>query len=474
MQQLILPAPLGLRTAMFMVLMRGVIKAVPNTAIIIDTRVSALRSIAAVLHLASSTKTSAINGNMCVKTMLLRCATITTLILCFTSLSEAAHGQASSAHALVRELSACHPRLQGSALGSQQATIAAQQVEAQRLPTFSISADGFQQDGTTVSALQLNITVPIATFGVQAAREDLEKARIALERSTHEETTADHAYRYVDALVRQEGLISRKNIVAQAVTDQQGFVEQVRRRQDAGSASTADVLQIEASLAQLTSQRNQIDLELLSLEAELRELQCPRMDTDRLDYDLWRNVLQYNGDLRHNAAVRTAEAQIVVAQKNLALEQISNRPTIQMEASATARSDRTTAPRIGLTSNFEYQNIGRSLGLQVRGRDLEVQRAILELEQVQYETFQRLNLIEGQINLFEEVTRAHQGSTTLILETTLASHRRLFDAGRISMNELLSAFEELMRAKLELSQMETDTESHILERFFLLGGFAGS
>ena len=408
------------------------------------------------------------------KIMLLRCAVITTLVLFFNSPSEAASGQAGSVHALVRKLSVCHPRLQSSAVDSKQATIAAQQVEAERLPTFSISADGFQQSGAAASGLQINIAVPIATFGVQSAREDLERARISLERRTHEENTVDHAYRYVDALIREEGLISRNNIIEQAIVEQQGFVEQMRRRQDAGSASEADLLEVEASLAQLTSQQNKNDLELLSLQAELYELQCPSLDIERLDIELWNEILRYRGRPKHNAAIRTAEAKIVVAQKNLALEQISNRPTIKLEGSAAARSDSKKAPRLGLTTNFEYQNIGRSLGLQVKGRELQVEKAIFELEQVQDENFQRFNLVQGQMKLLEEVTLANQGRTNLTLEATLASRRRLFDAGRISMNELLSAFDDLMRAKLELSQMETDLETHILERFFLSDGFSGS
>ena len=408
------------------------------------------------------------------KIMVLRCAVITTLVLFFNSPSEAASGQAGSVHALVRKLSVCHPRLQSSAVDSKQATISAQQVEAERLPTFSISADGFQQSGAVASGLQINIAVPIATFGVQSAREDLERARISLERRTHEENTVDHAYRYVDALIREEGLISRNNIIEQAIVEQQGFVEQMRRRQDAGSASEADLLEVEASLAQLTSQQNKNDLELLSLQAELYELQCPSLDIERLDIELWNEILRYRGRPKHNAAIRTAEAKIVVAQKNLALEQISNRPTIKLEGSVAARSDSKTAPRLGLTTNFEYQNIGRSLGLQVKGRELQVEKAIFELEQVQDENFQRFNLVQGQMKLLEEVTLANQGRTNLTLEATLASRRRLFEAGRISMNELLSAFDDLMRAKLELSQMETDLETHILERFFLSDGFAGS
>ena len=56
MQQPILLTPLRLGHTTFMALMRGAIEAVPDMAIIIDIRVSASRSIAAVLHLVSSKK----------------------------------------------------------------------------------------------------------------------------------------------------------------------------------------------------------------------------------------------------------------------------------------------------------------------------------------------------------------------------------------------------------------------------------
>jgi len=50
------------------------------------------------------------------------------------------------------------------------------------------------------------------------------------------------------------------------------------------------------------------------------------------------------------------------------------------------------------------------------------------------------------------------------------SSRRLFDAGRIRMKELLSAYDELSNAQINLIDLRKQLDLLYVEKFFLLGG----
>jgi len=89
---------------------------------------------------------------------------------------------------------------------------------------------------------------------------------------------------------------------------------------------------------------------------------------------------------------------------------------------------------------------------------------------VQQEQEQRLVIIEEQLMFLTAQALPQRQASILNLEEQLASSQRLFDGGRITMNELLSSYDELSTAKIDLVEMRKQIDLLQLEKFFLVGG----
>lgn len=370
----------------------------------------------------------------------------------------------------IRTLKSCHPELRASALRVEMAGVALQQVDSGRLPSFSISADGFTQSGQRTAQLQLTVTAPIATFGVLDAKKELEAARLELQRVSHSKEVRSHTERLISATISRFYLDEKIALLHEILELKGGLNEQMKRRLALGNASNADVLQVEASLAQNQARRNNLQIEAFTADQEIRTLQCTGMDVRQIVLDLQPTIQTYNGVILRSVEFIEAERKVAVLQNELNLERLSNRPTLQLEGSAALNNNGNTAPRVGLSTTFEYQNLGRSQSFRVRDKDLKLQEAVLDVAKVQQEQEQRLMIIEEQLMFLTTQALPDRQVSILNLEEQLASSQRLFDGGRITMNELLSSYDELSTAKTDLVDMRKQIDLLQLERFFLIGG----
>ena len=378
-----------------------------------------------------------------------------------------------SVYGFIRTLKSCHPELRASALRVEMAGVSLQQVDAGRLPSFSVSADGFTQSGQRTSQLQLTVTAPIATFGVLDAKKELEAARLELQRVSHSKEVRSHTERLISATISRFYLDEKIALLHEILELKGGLNEQMKRRLALGNASNADVLQVEASLAQNQARRNNLQNEVFIADQEIRTLKCTGMDVRQIVLDLQPIIQTYNGVILRSVEFIEAERKVAVLQSELNLERLSNRPTLQLEGSAALNNNGHTAPRVGISTTFEYQNLGRSQSFRMRDKDLKLQEAVLNVAKVQQEQEQRLVIIEEQLMFLTAQALPQRQASILNLEEQLASSQRLFDGGRITMNELLSSYDELSTAKIDLVEMRKQTDLLQLEKFFLIGGAKG-
>jgi len=388
----------------------------------------------------------------------------------FSLLPNGATAGEASVTSFMRTLISCHPELRASALQVEMAGVALQQVDAAKLPSFSVSADGFTQSGEPTAQLQLTVTAPITTFGVLPAKKELEGARLELQRVSHSKEVRSHTERLISATILRSYLDEKLGVLNEILELKSGLSDQMKRRLALGNASNADLLQVEASLAQNYARRNNLQIEAYTADQEMRTLQCTGMDMRQIVLDLQPLILTYNGVILRSIEFIEAERKVAVLQSELALERLSDRPTLQLEGSAALNNNGNTAPRIGFSTKFEYQNLGRSQNFRVRDKDLKLQEAVLDVAKIQQEQEQRLNIIEEQL-LFLTTQALPQRQVSIVnLEEQLASSQRLFDGGRITMNELLSSYDELSTAKVDLVDMRKQIDILQVERFFLIGG----
>ena len=402
------------------------------------------------------------------------CTNLQTSLICvltiFSLLPNGVTASELSVTGFIRTLKSCHPELRASALRVEMAGVALQQVDSGRLPSFSISADGFTQSGQRTAQLQLTVTAPIATFGVLDAKKELEAARLELQRVSHSKEVRSHTERLISATISRFYLDEKIALLHEILELKGGLNEQMKRRLALGNASNADVLQVEASLAQNQARRNNLQIEAFTADQEVRTLQCTGMDVRQIVLDLQPTIQTYNGVILRSVEFIEAERKVAVLQNELNLERLSNRPTLQLEGSAALNNNGNTAPRVGLSTTFEYQNLGRSQSFRVRDKDLKLQEAVLDVAKVQQEQEQRLMIIEEQLMFLTTQALPDRQVSILNLEEQLASSQRLFDGGRITMNELLSSYDELSTAKTDLIDMRKQIDLLQLERFFLIGG----
>jgi len=389
-------------------------------------------------------------------------------LICFSP--NAARASDTPVSNLIQSLMSCHPELRASALRVELAGVALQQVDAGRLPSFSVTADGFTQNGTQTAQLQLNATVPIATFGVLPAKKELEEARLELQRIVHAKEVRSHAERLISLTLSQFYLDEKILLVEDVLASQSELGEQMQRQLAKGNSSKADLLQVNSSISQTNSKLNSLLMESYRNEQEIQTLECLGYDSKQIIAEIQPFVQSYVGSTIYSFEFLEAERKAVVIKNELNLERLSNRPTIQLEGSAALTNNGTTSPRFGLSSKYEYQNLGRSSELSLQEKELQLQEAALNVEKVKQEQEQRLLILEKELSFLATQAVPQRQASILNLKEERLSSRRLFDAGRIRMNELLSAYDELSNAQINLIDLRKQLDLLYVEKFFLLGG----
>lgn len=395
---------------------------------------------------------------------------LSTIVIAIVLSGTSAAAQQLNIKQLIDGLIQCQPELRLSAAQVETSQLEIELAASQKLPSFSITANGFSQGGKSTGLAQMELSAPIYTFGKQDARESIAESEVSLAHARFNQTVSERVSDLLSAVALRESLNNRLQILTDTYQSEMTYADQVRRRRDAGSVSSADVIKIEASLAQIQGQVNDLQFEISQETNRILNLGCPQYDFEVLPEQIVMELSSYAGSVKRNPQLIEAIMSLRNAQEITSLERISNRPSLDLEISNQIGTSGRAEPRIGLTTGFEYQNLGRNRNLRLNERLLEEEQRMLEIQNIESKAVINYETKQKQIELLSATSIPSLAQTIDVLDSQLASTTRLYDAGRAPISEVLTNHGELMRARLDLEEARFTIQSIQIEIYTLLGG----
>lgn len=365
-----------------------------------------------------------------------------------------ADAQVADIRQLAAELSRCHPQLVAARARVDGARAAVDGVRAEQLPTFSVSAGAFanndQSDDTQAS---LNARLPLVTFGRQSANERVSAARLALAEPEYFQSVAGHIEKLVGLWVTRDSNLQQIEIFQESLLAKQGFIKVIERRAEQGISSDAELRDARTEyLADVTEVEN-LRLQLLDVEADILALSCQNVEIRRV---VWTTLPVQASEIiieKHPDYI-VQQQQLVLAEREADLASLNGNPTLQLEGRVTANGGSDVSSRIGLTVDYEYKSFGRGQRAAVAQADLQVREAEnlfkflrIDLGQQAKSNFQRL----GQFN--NNIVPALQNEL-LNFQGAFDSSQRLYEAGRMTVREVLSDINSVKQTRLDLADAQ--------------------
>lgn len=365
-----------------------------------------------------------------------------------------ADAQEANIRLLATELSRCHPQLVAARARVDGARAAVDGARAERLPTFSVSAGAFanndQSDDTQAS---LNARLPLVTFGRQEASERVSAARLALAEPEYSQSVAAHIEKLVGLWTTRDSDLQRIKIFEESLFSKQSFIDVIERRANQGISSDAELRDARTEyLADVTEVEN-LRLQLLDVEADILALSCQDVEIRRV---VWTTLPVQASEIiieKHPDYI-VQQQQLALAEREADLASLVGTPTLQLEGRATANGSKDLSSRIGLTVDYEYESFGRGLKAAVAQADLQVLEAKnlfkflrIDLGQQAKSNFQRL----GQFS--NHIVPALQNEL-LNSQGAFDSSMRLYEAGRMTVREVLSDIDSVKQTRLDLADAQ--------------------
>lgn len=352
---------------------------------------------------------------------------------------------------IVVNLSECHPELlsyRSRVLGAESAK---DETRADRLPTFSISASSFADDnGGEDTQANLTATLPIATFGRQAINERVSEMRLKLVEAEYAQRIAEHMKELVGLWTKRVVTLRRIEIFEESLVSKQDFVDVIERRAEQGVSSDAELRDARSEYLADVTDVEDLRLQLLDVEAGITELSCDNVEILSV---VWKDLPIQVADLKvesHPDLVLSRQ-RLKVAEGEAELSAVSRNPTLQLEGRVTSNEFKDVSTRIGLSFDYEYENLGRSRKAENSQADMEVREAEYlfkaerrDIEQQLETSFQRLR----QLN--DKFVPALQDQL-LNFRTAMDSSQRLYSAGRMTAREVLSDINSVKQTRLDLA-----------------------
>lgn len=373
-------------------------------------------------------------------------------LLCFCG--SIAGAQAADISTLASELAQCHPQLVAARARVDGARASVDQARADRLPTFSVSAGAFvnddQSDDTQAS---LNATLPLVTFGRQEANERVSAVRLALAEGEYSQSLAEHIEKLVGLWTARDADLQRIEIFEESLLAKQSFIEVIERRAEQGISSDAELRDARTEyIADVTEVEN-LRLQLLDVEADILALSCENVEIRRV---VWTTLPVQASDIiiENHPDYVVQQQQLALAEREADLASVDGNPTLQLEGRVASNGSQDVSSRIGLTVNYEYESFGRGRRAAVAQADLKVREAEnllqflrIDLGQQATSNFQRL----GQFN--NNIVPALQNEL-LNFQGAFDSSQRLYEAGRMTVREVLSDINSVKQTRLDLADAQ--------------------
>ena len=369
-------------------------------------------------------------------------------LFCFSgSISSA---QVPDISALATELAQCHPQLVAAFARVDGARASVDEVRAGRLPKFSVSAGAFLNDGKSDDTqASLNGTLPLVTFGRQQASERVSAVRLALAEGEYSRSVAEHIKKLVGRWLTRDADLERIKIFENSLLAKKDFIDVIERRSKKGISSDAELRDARTEyLADVTEVEN-LRLQLLDVEGDILALSCENVEIRRV---VWTEVPVKVSDIiiENHPDYIVQHQQLALAEREADLASTSGAPTLQLEGRFAADTSQDVASRIGLTIDYEYESFGRGRRAAITQADQQVREAenllqFLRIDLGQQATSNYQRLVQFNTNIVPALQ-----NELFNFQQTLESSQRLYEAGRMTVREVLSDINSVKQTQLDL------------------------
>lgn len=383
-----------------------------------------------------------------------------------TFLVSAANAQSTNnLYRIVGLLEQCNDRVIAKSLEIDGAKFALDGAKAQRLPNFSINAQGYLEESGNHSdpTSTVRAALPLFAFGRIDAAVKKAKKDVSLFELTYSSFLTDHIYEAMRLEIESREARGRIAVLEDVLSFQIQLRERIGNRIKAGLLAQSDMTSIKGKISKTRTEILSTDHELASISTEQKHLLCPNIkNVSPLLAITLETYSDNNGttssELRRlNARLQVAEVEVEVLGKE-------KNPILQGVAEVPVDDSSDSGGRVGLSVSYEYRGLGRDINSKVDQQKVRVStiEKAIKSELRRLETI-RIRII-SELNKYSSELLPSQTEVIGNLRNKLASQERLFASGRrASLFELLSTYDELKQALLDINRYQADIDRFRLE-----------
>jgi outer membrane protein TolC len=374
---------------------------------------------------------------------------------------------------VLHDIEQCSPELIDKNSDVASAISRLEKEEAKRLPSFSLSANAskFTEESSTNddSSLDFEASYVLYSFGKFDANESIAKQSIQNEIALEKQMTLSELSSLFEKKILLEKLFNDMITVEKYIAKQQAVFDRVKRRAKYNFSSDSDENAVFAKLLQNKNKVNNYLMRIDEIQSELNTMACTSLLMS-LTYSDAKNSTYWNASdsVSLPLELQIINNQILLKQAEIEVNSLSLRPNLELLGRAPVDEDVSEKSSLGLRMNFTYGNMGYTQSIESDSISKEIE-SLEKKKNVISE--QRAKLITRLITQIDSLSNNVLPSQSLSLEALskkLESKERLFKAGRVSLFELLSIYDEVLNAELLFNENKSKlmrTKNEISKQF---------
>ena len=370
---------------------------------------------------------------------------------------------------LLLELRSCSPEMISREAA---VSVAAGNVEAEkakRLPSFSLSANGkYLADSSNDTGLDASARYTLMSFGKFEANEAFVERKLQVEQLSSYETSLQKLSELLQRKTTYKRLSDDILTLGAIVEMQQEVLDRVERRSKVALSSESDKNAVFSKVWQNKNRINEnrlqqqvvkTELDLIACTETLQQLSLEQIPQESIDADPLTQEFA-------NVSIALLDARFESKTAELEANQLSLRPDLELVGSVPVDDNQSYKDNssIGLEMSVSYGNMGRVEAARAISLQAEVEALRFEREVSNAQRIRNLVSLEQRIMALRDEVLPNQQLAIDTVAMKLASKERLFKAGRVSLFELLSAYDELLTARLDLNKFRAELRQAEIDR----------
>ena len=264
-----------------------------------------------------------------------------------------------------------------------------------------------------------------------------------------------------ELLDRLEKIQKDIQVLNSIVSLQQKMFERVNRRAKYAFTSETDRNVVYSKLLQNKNQIRENDLKLSVLMSEIDEVACtPTLEQLNLNnIPVEETVIPVDSNDFLNSELAVIEAKLTSKLQEVETVKLSLYPELDLKAEIPVSSDAETDANLGFEFNVSYGNMGQTRSAELKALEAELNALTRELESSSFKRIEELKRLQIKIDTLQNSLINNQKRAVESLEKKLEAKERLFKAGRVSLFELISVYDEFLSEQLKLNSTEAELKS---------------